>query len=459
MLKWSRARLVLSILTCEGLFSTLRERLQYAPSGPRYKDTQKRGGSAGAQTLSMPRYYDYAGSLHIHSTYSDGTGTVAEIAQAANEAGLDFIVMCDHSNLEAGQYGEDGWQGRTLVLVGTEVTTDAGHLLALDVPESFLPAPNDAVQAQHAIVENGGIGFIALPCDLKDHWRDFSLRQESIGLEVFNLSAIARTKINVLTFALAWLRYRGTRPQRAFHYVAARPRREIALWDKMIAPASSGLFSHQVVGIACVDAHAVMRIGGREYHYPTYAQVFRTLRTHVVSSTPVSYGEVNHTKLANATEADRRLIHRALASGHCYMAYDNYGDSAGFVFEAVPTGSSNGTEHKPALMGDAIILEDADASKHPNLDLIVRVPRTRSFVRLYRNGRLIAAARGGYLKHSVTEPGAYRAEVFLYHFRIGNLCTGAKPWIFSNPIYVQPSAKTSQAGSFSALKSPQPQEW
>jgi nitrogenase molybdenum-iron protein alpha/beta subunit len=37
--------------------------------------------------------YDYKGAIHVHSTYSDGTGTVEEIMQAANEAGLDFVVI------------------------------------------------------------------------------------------------------------------------------------------------------------------------------------------------------------------------------------------------------------------------------------------------------------------------------------------------------------------------------
>jgi hypothetical protein len=59
-------------------------------------------------------------------------------------------------------------------------------------------------------------------------------------------------------------------------------------------------------------------------------------------------------------------------------------------------------------------------------------------VRLYRNGVLVASARGGRLEYEATEPGAYRVEVFLYRRRLGNLCFGAKPWIFSNPIYLQP---------------------
>ena len=419
-------RLILSVLSCEGLFATLRERLQYAPAPPR----RPRRDANGAQTLSLPRFYDYAGALHIHSTYSDGAGTVPQIAQAANDAGLDFILLCDHESLAARQNKQDGWHGRTLVLVGTEVATDTGHLLALDVPDSFVPVSHDAATAQRAIHDSGGIGFIALPCDLKDHWRDFGRRRPGIGLEVFNLSAIARTKISLPALALIWRRYHSARPQRAFHLVAARPARELSLWDDLLTPPDSNQPAQPVVGIASLDAHAVMKFGRRTLPYPTYEEVFRTLRTHVVSRTPLTYGE--GATADECTQADTALVHAALAQGHCYMSYDNYADPTGFVFEAGPASALQ----KPpdAIMGDSLTLRDASAV----LTLTVQAPRTRSLVRLYRNGKLVAAARGGRLDYAAATPGVYRAEVFLYPRRLGPLCFGAKPWIFSNPIYVQP---------------------
>ena len=40
--------------------------------------------------------YNYSGNIHIHSSYSDGTGTIEEIANEANRAGLDFVIITDH---------------------------------------------------------------------------------------------------------------------------------------------------------------------------------------------------------------------------------------------------------------------------------------------------------------------------------------------------------------------------
>lgn len=433
MLKWSRVRLYLSILSCEGMFATWRERIQFAP-GPKPRPEES---GRGGQTLSLPRFYDYAGALHIHSTYSDGAGTVAQIAEAANQAGLDFLVLCDHSSLQARADGQDGWRGRTLVLIGTEVTTDTGHLLALDVPDSFLPASGDAVEAQKSILGSGGLGFVALPCDLKDHWRDFDRFQDGIGLEVFNLSAIARTKINLPTLAEVWRRYKSRSPLRAFHLVSARPDRELKLWDTLTMAPGPGLPARRVVGIASLDAHAVMKFAHRTYPFPTYEETFRTLRTHLVTAQPLSHGEVPSHDLAEAGKQDAARVHATLAAGHCYMAYDNYADPTGFVFEATPNAS---------LMGDAVTLSDLDRDgdgRASGITLIAQSPRTRSLVRLYKDGQLIAAARGGRLEYAVAVPGVYRVEVFLYRTRFGSFCLGAKPWIFSNPIYVQPASVSS----------------
>lgn len=430
-------RLVVSILTCEGLLATLRERFQFGPP------PQKQSAPIPSDTPPSPVRHDYAGALHIHSTYSDGVGTVEQIAAAAQRAGLDYLVLCDHSNLDTLVHHQDGWHGRTLVLAGTEITTDTGHLLALGVPPGFVPAPDDAVDAQQAIRDAGGLGFIALPCDLKDHWRDFARRLPGIGLEVFNLSAIARTKISLPGLLLVWLRYKGPARLRAFSLVAARPARELALWDKLMLPAHPDDPVQQVVGIASLDAHAVMRFGGREWPYPTYEESFRTLRTHVLTPAPLSGQPAG-------AERDAREVHGALAAGRCFMAYDNYADSTGFRFEAtVPTEDGLPSE---AIMGDTLPLAPGQSTC-----LDVRVPQARALVRLFRNGVLVAAASGGRLTYRTHQPGAYRVEVYLYRVRLGGLFIGAQPWIFSNPIYFQP-APVPAAAPIRAHAAPAPKQ-
>ncbi|MEJ2048997.1 MAG: PHP domain-containing protein [Calditrichota bacterium] len=93
-------------------------------------------------------YREIVGCIHIHSVYSDGTGTIVEISRTAEQSGLDYIVITDHNNLKALKNGEEGWYGTVLTLIGYEINDidDAKHFLAFGLPEVVdknLPAPED----------------------------------------------------------------------------------------------------------------------------------------------------------------------------------------------------------------------------------------------------------------------------------------------------------------------------
>src|SRR2546429_9161296 len=75
---------------------------------------------------AMSEAYDLTCVIHLHSTYSDGTGTVPQIARAAEKAGVDVVLLTDHDTLEAKRRGEEGWYGDALVLVGEEVSPADG---------------------------------------------------------------------------------------------------------------------------------------------------------------------------------------------------------------------------------------------------------------------------------------------------------------------------------------------
>ena len=156
---------------------------------------------------------------------------------------------------------------------------------------------------------------------------------------MFNLSAIARTKINLPALAEIWRRYHSRRPQRAFHLVSARPTRELRLWDTPDRRAEPGPARPPVVGIASLDAHAVMKFARRSYPFPTYEETFRTLRTHVVTAA-AAFLRRSACQRAGSGAERRCPCAWGLAAGHCYMAYDNYADPTGFVFEAGPRDSA-----------------------------------------------------------------------------------------------------------------------
>ncbi len=103
--------------------------------------------------------------LHIHTVHSsDATASVAEVlAYAATQTDLQVIAITDHDSIAgalearrlAGTYGIE-------VIVGEEVSTAEGHLLALFI-EQWLPPGQPAAETIAAVHAQGGLAIAAHP--------------------------------------------------------------------------------------------------------------------------------------------------------------------------------------------------------------------------------------------------------------------------------------------------------
>ncbi|AXE86641.1 CehA/McbA family metallohydrolase [Streptomyces sp. Go-475] len=81
----------------------------------------------------------YRGDCHLHSWYSDGRRTPAEIGELARAAGLDFINSSEHNTHAAHAHWADVAGDDLLVMLGEEVTTRNGHVVALGTdPGTFV---------------------------------------------------------------------------------------------------------------------------------------------------------------------------------------------------------------------------------------------------------------------------------------------------------------------------------
>lgn len=81
----------------------------------------------------------YRGDCHLHSVHSDGRRTPAEIAALARAAGLDFMHSSDHNTYSAHGAWDGLWDDDLLILVGEEITTRNGHVLAISTdPGTFI---------------------------------------------------------------------------------------------------------------------------------------------------------------------------------------------------------------------------------------------------------------------------------------------------------------------------------
>ncbi|MBI3979034.1 MAG: PHP domain-containing protein [Chloroflexi bacterium] len=104
--------------------------------------------------------------LHLHTTVSDGMASVAELlGYVQHHTDLDVVAVTDHDDLRGGLAARELAARRDYrfeVVVGMEVTTLGGHLLALflDRPVPSL-RPLDATI--DAVLEQGGLCVVPHP--------------------------------------------------------------------------------------------------------------------------------------------------------------------------------------------------------------------------------------------------------------------------------------------------------
>jgi hypothetical protein len=117
--------------------------------------------------VSQPGWY--RGDLHTHTVHSDGRRRIAEMADAATSAGLDFIVSTDHNTSSANRAWAAALSDGLEVIAGQEVTTRHGHWLAIALPPGgwidWRYAPRDGVFANYAarVRADGGLVVAAHP--------------------------------------------------------------------------------------------------------------------------------------------------------------------------------------------------------------------------------------------------------------------------------------------------------
>ncbi len=103
--------------------------------------------------------------LHIHSLYSDGTATISEILEHAAASDLRLIAITDHDRIAGSrQAAHMAHDFGVQVIIGEEVSTADGHLLALFI-EDELPPGRPAAETIAAVHAQGGLCIAAHPYD------------------------------------------------------------------------------------------------------------------------------------------------------------------------------------------------------------------------------------------------------------------------------------------------------
>src|SRR3984893_5286984 len=87
---------------------------------------------------SQPGDGSVAGILHVHTNRSDGLSAPDEVAAAAARAGLRFIVFTDHGDATRAP-DPPVYRAGVLCIDGVEISTTAGHYVAIDMPAAPYP--------------------------------------------------------------------------------------------------------------------------------------------------------------------------------------------------------------------------------------------------------------------------------------------------------------------------------
>lgn len=106
--------------------------------------------------------------LHLHTHHSDGQDSPSQVLAWAERIGLDVIAVTDHDAIGGALIAAELASRRPNgpdVIVGEEVSTRDGHVLALFIKQ-LVPSDLSAEETVVAIHEQGGLAIAAHP-----YWR------------------------------------------------------------------------------------------------------------------------------------------------------------------------------------------------------------------------------------------------------------------------------------------------
>ncbi|MBI4367949.1 MAG: PHP domain-containing protein [Candidatus Omnitrophica bacterium] len=326
----------------------------------------------------------FRGVYHVHTQYShDSKAPLELVMETAQKAGLDFVVVTDHNNMNgANVYQDMNAPKPPLLVFGNEISTwHDGHLGALGIKETP-PNTGETAKIVEFIHNQGGYAVPAHPDSKRKPWTNWNIENFD-GLEIYSLSDI----FYVDTFRLILKAFFFT-PKHFLKSVLKTPEPALKLWDSQL------LSGRRIAAFGSIDSHLKFRPLGR--HIENLLLHFQAVTMYVL-----------------ADELDEKKMIDALGHGRSFIAFEMRGIAQDFSFTAETNGESAG-------MGESVSAESA-------VRLMVKSPQEGT-IRLIHNGRTIRETEGTALTYESSEPGFYRVEID----------RGGEIWIISNPIYVTP---------------------
>lgn len=401
--------------------------------------------------LKSGNYYEYTGCIHIHTTDSDGTKTLEEVADIASSLGLDFIFVSDHMTLKNRTDGKEGYFGNTLVLIGYEHNDieDCNHYLIFG-SDRVLPKDLKPVDYVALARQEGALGIIAHPDEVRPRLGKYPsypwLAWEAEGFDAVEIwNQMSEWMENLKPYNKVKMVFSPRR------FMRSPTGRILQKWDELNK-------TRKIAGLGAIDVHGFpYKIGPIRITIFPYKVQFKSLRTHLLLSEPLS----------KQVGVASQQVYDAIRDCRAFVSNYRWGDAAGFVFEAnglveKPRRSASGVPHVGTEKADKFVsgfsppASDRNPtykkstenppkdtlSSSPNQEdntvisggrlasyqdsiLIVKTPEIGT-IRIVLNSHIILEEKSDSVEFRPRKNGIYRAEVY----------KGDRGWIFSNHIRI-----------------------
>lgn len=235
--------------------------------------------AAAPQTPAGPSPIIERGAYHVHTTRSDGSGTIEQVAAAAARAGLRFVLFTDHGDGRRAP-APPAYHAGVLCIDAVEISTTGGHYVAIGLPQTSYRLAGEPRDVVEDVARLGGFGVAAHPDSPKPElaWSDWTLPFD--GLEWLNLDTEWRDESRARM--LLGLAQHLVRPVETIGALIGHPSRVLDRWDRLTP-------TRRVTALAAVDAHA--RFGGENpaeasdtaaLEVPSYETSFRAIQIGVL---------------------------------------------------------------------------------------------------------------------------------------------------------------------------------
>jgi len=353
-------------------------------------------------------FNEYVGGYHIHTNYSDGSGTFDELKTAAK--GMDFIITTDHNTLNPRLDGKSGVYDGLTILTEMEISSPdgGGHFTSLDF-HNFAGIQkgdefNDYLPNEKLF--NGNLNILAHPFHPKNgmQWVDYTQRFD--GIEVWNYDVMWRNNLKSFTGvfsiinALIWSDSYPWTVQGGVFY----PKTEFGFAD---TSSKQGLLL-----FAATDVHAKIKFTDNYFwRLPDYATMLPVMTLHLFTENYLN-SDIAH---------NSETIYSTLRAGEFFLANDQLSPANGF---------RSLWKVRDQWYSKNVLFTENDTAVWR-----VQIPKMESeiIVRFVHNGQVYKQVENKFeIEQTITKPGYYRCEVFQKRFTpLFFYYESDQPWIFT----------------------------